>query len=131
MVSVAAAVAASWWVAALLALDFLIRGFMNPRISLLAIASRRIVVPLTRLPSKPMYFPPKRFAARVGLVFTITATILFALGAVGAARIVLATLVVFASLECFLDICVGCIVYNTFAFLKYRVKGVHDGRSIH
>lgn len=115
---------------AALALDFLIRGFLNPRLSPLAAISRRIVVPLSTLESRPMYFPPKRFAARVGLIFSLAATVLFATGATMAGSIVLLVLSVFAGLECFLNLCVGCLVYNAFTSFRHRMKGPRYGRSI-
>jgi hypothetical protein len=56
--------------------------------------------------------PPKRFAQGVGAAFTITASVLFVLGATGAAQVVIALLVVAAFLESAFAICLGCIGFG-------------------
>lgn len=112
VVSAVAIATAQWWITALLAVDFFVRGVLNPRVSVLSMLSGRVLAPLLPFPRKKIFFPPKRFAARVGLVFATTATVLFALGVPAVAIGVLVTLIVFAALECFLNICMGCIVYD-------------------
>jgi hypothetical protein len=56
--------------------------------------------------------PPKRFAQAVGAAFTITASVLFVLGATSAAQVVIAMLVVAAFLESAFAICLGCIGFG-------------------
>jgi len=63
-----------------------------------------------KLPIKPVYLPPKRFAARIGLLFSITIFILKLLAI--DTIIVSAVLTFFAALESFFSICAGCYVYS-------------------
>jgi hypothetical protein len=122
VVTLAGLVSGAWWVMALLAIDFAVRGVFNPRWSPLSLASA-VLVPWLPLERKPIYFPPKQFAARVGLVFSASAAVLLWMEFVWAAGIVMATLMVFAGLECFLNICMGCIVYNALVGLRRRLGG--------
>jgi hypothetical protein len=55
--------------------------------------------------------PPKRFAQGVGAVFSLTASLLVLTGIPGAALVVLAMLLVAASLEAFVGVCLGCKVF--------------------
>ncbi len=53
--------------------------------------------------------PPKRFAQAIGAAFTVTAVILtFAYDRFDVAQVVLGALVVAASLEAFVGLCLGC-----------------------
>lgn len=105
---------ATWWVMAALALDFAVRGFLNPRWSVISLVSGRVVTRVLPFTRKQIFFPPKQFAARVGLLVSAASAFLFAAGLPAAGLIVAAMLVVFAALECFLNICMGCIIYNAF-----------------
>jgi len=111
-----------WSLMALLAADFVVRGFFNPRFSPLSMLSSMLVsvLPFTH---KSIYFPPKQFAARVGLMFSTAAAVLLYGGAPTAAAVVMGTLIVFASLECFMNICMGCIVYNGLLTVRRRLSG--------
>jgi hypothetical protein len=97
----------------LLALDFIIRAFIKPKYSPLATLARGIVSGLN-LPKKMVDSAPKVFAARVGVAFSVSATILFLLGAVTAGAIVLGILILCAALEAFLGFCLGCWMYALF-----------------
>ncbi|MEI7888651.1 MAG: DUF4395 domain-containing protein, partial [Actinomycetes bacterium] len=55
--------------------------------------------------------PPKRFAQAIGVAFTVTASALWLAGAPGAARLVLACLVLAAGLEAAFGFCLGCKVF--------------------
>lgn len=99
----------------LLAADFAVRGFLNPRRSLLSSVSIRFVADVLWFPHRLIYFPPKRFAARVGLVFSGAAAILFLAGWRSAGVAVTGVLAVFAALEWSIAVCMGCIVYNSIA----------------
>lgn len=94
-----------------LAADFGIRGFARPRHSPLATLGR-IIVNALGLPPKPVNAGPKRFAARVGLIMSAAAAVLFAVGAVDAARVVAGVLVACAALEAVFAFCVGCKLYG-------------------
>lgn len=94
----------------ILVIDFGLRGFDLGKYSVLAIMSEKVVKGLN-LPIKLIYLPPKRFAARIGLVLSISILIshfIFAPLAFSLSII----LTVFAALESFLGFCAGCQVYN-------------------
>jgi hypothetical protein len=95
----------------LLAIDFVIRAFIKPKYSPLATLGRGISSGL-KLPKKMVDSAPKVFAARIGVLFTVTSTILYALGLTLAGTVVLAILIVCAFLESALGFCVGCQVYS-------------------
>ncbi len=97
----------------LLALDFIIRAFIKPKYSPLATLARGIVSGLN-LPKKMVDSAPKVFAARVGVAFSVIATILFAFKSTTVGAIVLGVLILCAALEAFLGFCLGCWMYSLF-----------------
>jgi hypothetical protein len=106
--------AGSDWAAGLtglLGLDFLVRAFLSPRFSPLATVAKALVNALG-LPKKPVDAAPKVFAARIGVLFTVTATVLFLLGLATAGVVVLSILAVFALLESAFSFCAGCWVHS-------------------
>lgn len=57
--------------------------------------------------------PPKRFAQAIGALFTVTAAVLtFGFDRFDLAQLVLAVLLVPASLEAFVGFCVGCQMFR-------------------
>lgn len=108
----------------LLAVDFSIRAFLKPRFSPLGTLARGLVSALG-LPKKMVDSAPKIFAARIGVVFTVTATILYAAGLLTAGTVVLGILVVCAFLESVFGFCLGCQIYS---LLPQRVGNLlaHD-----
>lgn len=121
VITATAAVTGLWSIMALLAADFVVRGFFNPRLSPLSMLSSTLVsvLPFTH---KSIYFPPKQFAARVGMVFAAVSALLLYGELAGTALLVMGTLIVFASLECFFNICMGCIVYNGLLSMRRRLS---------
>jgi hypothetical protein len=103
----------SWgflWVTAGLAYGFLARVLTGPKLSLFGqLATRVIAVRLG--PARLVAGPPKRFAQAVGAVFTVTATIFVGLGLHTAALVMLALVVVAATLESVFGYCVGCKLF--------------------
>jgi hypothetical protein len=95
---------------AVLPVDFAIRGFGNRRYSPLRWLARRIVHTFGLEP-KPVYAPPKRFAAQIGAALTIVATALHLMGLHTAAIVVTAFLIVAASLEAVLGFCLACWIH--------------------
>ena len=93
----------------LLVIDFSLRSFDLGKFSPFAVISDWLVKTLN-LPVKSVYLPPKRFAARIGLLFSITILSLQLLGL--NSIIVSSVLAFFAALESFLSICAGCYVYS-------------------
>jgi hypothetical protein len=89
--------------------DFGLRSFNLGKFSPLALLSDWLIRSF-KLPVKPVYLPPKRFAARIGLVF---ATAILLLHVIKINTIIFSgTLAVFAALESLAGFCAGCYVYN-------------------
>lgn len=100
------------WLTAVIAYGFVARVLTGPKLSPLGQLVTRVVTP--RLPVPPKYVPgpPKRFAQGMGAVFSVTAAVLVVgVGARGAGYALLGLLVVAASLEAFLAICLGCHIF--------------------
>lgn len=97
---------------AVIAVGFLARVLTGPTLSPLGRLASRVIAP--RLgPERPTPGPPKRFAQAIGLVVsTLAATFALALGWVAAANALLAALVLFATLEAALGLCVGCRIFG-------------------
>ena len=91
-----------------LATDFAVRGFGSPRYSVLATLGRAVA----RLSLKPVDAAPKRFAARIGVGFALSAAILHLASLPVAALSVTGVLAVCATLEAALGLCVGCRIYS-------------------
>ncbi|BCW84789.1 DUF4395 domain-containing protein [Paenarthrobacter ureafaciens] len=104
------------WGLGALAVGFWLRVLFGPRVSPLALLSVKVLAPrLGR--TKLVPGPPKRFAQGIGAALTTAAVVLFFLGAQPAAWVLLALLIVAASLEAFAGFCLGCAI---FGFLQRR-----------
>src|SRR5690349_17094944 len=64
------------WVLPVLAFGFVARVLWGPRVSPLALAVTRVIVPALPIAGRPVPGPPKRFAQSIGAVLTLTAVIL-------------------------------------------------------
>jgi hypothetical protein len=94
--------------------DFGLRAFGAAAYSPLAFLAGKIATAL-RLPVKPVYMPPKRFAARIGFVFCVGITILHYIDMEISATLLGFVIGGFAALESLAGFCAGCYVYG---FLK-------------
>lgn len=65
------------------------------------------------LKGKPVYLPAKRFAARIGLLFSAL-ILAFHIACISIAIPLSIVLAFFAALESFIGFCAGCYVYNLF-----------------
>ena len=93
----------------LLVIDFALRSFNLGKYSPFAVISDWLITTF-KLPIKPVYLPPKRFAARIGLLFSIT---ILSLQIAGISTLIVSSILAFfAALESFLSICAGCYVYS-------------------
>ena len=109
LMSVAAIAFDQRWLLVVIAYGFVARVLTGPSLSPLGQLVTRVLTPLLPVEPRPVPGPPKRFAQGIGAAFSVTAVILaFGFGLVGAAYVVLGLLVVAASLEAFLGICLGC-----------------------
>jgi hypothetical protein len=99
------------WGLAVIAGGFWLRVLFGPRISPFGVLSVKVLTPL--LGKKRLVpGPPKRFAQGIGAAMSTAAVVLFAAGLAPAAWIVLAALIVAASLEAFAGFCLGCAVFG-------------------
>jgi hypothetical protein len=62
--------------------------------------------------SKPVDQAPKRFAAKIGFIFYLAILSLAVFSQINIALILAIIVAIFAFLESFAGICVGCYVYN-------------------
>jgi len=100
------------WLTLLIAYGFIARVIAGPRLSPLGLLVTKVITPALPFDERLVAGPPKRFAQAVGVVFSVAAAILaVGLGYTTAAYIVLAVLIVFATLESVFGICVGCRVF--------------------
>jgi hypothetical protein len=110
-VSVAAIALRAPWLFGVLAVDFVLRTARGARWSPLArLAS--LIRPRVKAAPRPTAGPPKRFAALMGTVFTLAIAVFAYTGLPTVAWTLAAVMVVFAALEAFLGICVGCLVFG-------------------
>ena len=101
------------WLAVVLAYGFVARVATGPTLSPMGLLATRVLAPRSGIAPRPVPGPPKRFAQAVGLVFSVTAVVLFfGMDSPVAAKGVLAVLTVFAALESFAGFCFGCFVFN-------------------
>ncbi len=90
------------------AFGFVARVASGPRFSPLGLLVTRLLRPRLDVRPRMVPGPPKRFAQGIGAAFSLTASVLVALGLTTAAVVVLGLLLVAASLEAFVGLCLGC-----------------------
>jgi hypothetical protein len=95
----------------LLAVDFTIRAFFTPKYSVLALASKNWIAPVFRFRKNMVALRPKKFAAKIGLVLSLTALTLQFFNLPLPAQAVLLILALFSSLEAFARFCAGCKIF--------------------
>jgi hypothetical protein len=114
VVAVTAAVALALhaeWLLIPLAYGFWARVLTGPTLSPLGRLASRVVAP--RLgPPKTVSGPPKRFAQAIGATLTTAGAIAWALGATTPADVLLAMLLVAATLESVFALCLGCQIFG-------------------
>jgi hypothetical protein len=94
-----------------LAAGFVLRVLAGPRVSPLALLVTRVVVPRLSVPAKPVPGPPKRFAQGIGATLSVAALMAWLAGATGLATVLVAMILVAATLEAVFAICLGCKVF--------------------
>jgi hypothetical protein len=114
-------------IAAALALDFFIRAFTTWPISYLS-ALAKLITRILKLPSKPINAGPKIFAARLGFVLATTISILGFMHLTIPAVALAGVLALFAALESFFSICVGCHIYSL--LMKLRSGNKTSGGNV-
>jgi hypothetical protein len=97
------------WVTAVIAYGFLARVLSGPTLSPLGQLVTRMITPRLRVTARPVPGPPKRFAQGIGVVFSVSAAVLaLGFGLTSAAYVLLALLIVAATLESVFGLCLGC-----------------------
>jgi hypothetical protein len=111
LMAVALLVTRQWWILVPLTVGFVARVCSGPRWSPLGLLVTRVIRPRLAVEPRLVAGPPKRFAQAIGAVFSLTASVLVLTGVPGGALVVLAMLLVAASLEAFVGLCLGCKVF--------------------
>ena len=105
------ALATGWhWLLVPLAYGFWARVLTGPRLSPLAQLATKVVAPRLGRP-KEVAGPPKRFAQGMGAAITTLGVVALALGWSTVTAVLLAMLIVAATLEAALGLCIGCKVF--------------------
>ena len=101
------------WLTIVLAYGFVARLCTGPTLSPLGQIVTRVVRPRVPTAPRPVPGPPKRFAQGIGALFTVTVAVLtFGFDRFDIAQIVLAVLLVPATLEAVVGFCVGCRIFR-------------------
>jgi hypothetical protein len=98
------------WPLALLLYDFLVRSLGYKKASPLFHLAKFIANALN-LKKEEIDAGPKEFALKMGFVFVLISFMMFILGEVLAAVLVIGTLVICAFLETAFNYCIGCQIY--------------------
>jgi hypothetical protein len=106
-----------------LMLDFFIRGFNYSKYSLVNHLAKPIADNLS-VPGILIDKAPKLFAARLGGVFALFISFFYFIQFEIISSILALVVAIFAALECFFNICVGCYIYSWFIlpFMKKQSK---------
>ena len=101
------------WLMIPLAYGFIARVLTGPKLSPLGLFVTKWLIPNVVKKDRPVAGPPKRFAQGMGVGFTVIAAALaLGFGQFGASFIVLGMLAAAASLEAFLNYCLGCKIFG-------------------
>jgi hypothetical protein len=101
------------WVCYLLLVDFFIKGAFHPKFSPVSRLNGWILRIFEEKP-RLIFAPPKLFANKVGLAFSIIISIYYASGHSLRAGVFAIILALFAFLEFAFEFCMGCWVYNLY-----------------
>lgn len=116
LMSVAALVFQLEWLVVIIALGFIARVSTGPTLSVLGQLVTRVITPRLPVVAKPVAGPPKRFAQGIGVVFSVTSTLLLLVfNADLAGWLVLGALAVAATLESAFAFCLGCKMFALLA----------------
>lgn len=111
LMALTAAVFDAKWIVAILAYGFVARVLTGPNLSPLGLLVTKQITPRLPFAEKLVAGPPKRFAQGMGVAFSGTALGLTLTGHWFAAQVVLGLLILAASLEAFVGLCLGCKMF--------------------
>jgi len=109
------------WIIYVLLIDFALKVFFGPKASPFTQFNIRLLKWL-KIKPKHIFAPPKKFALKVGLIFSAAVLVLYLLDLTMAANIVAGVLTLFAALELFFEFCMGCWVYYLFNTVKNETE---------
>ena len=101
-----------WWVLVPLVYGFVARVLAGPRFSPLGLLATKVITPRIHREHRLVPGPPKRFAQGMGLTFSAGALVAELAGSTPIAVVLIAGLVVAASLEAFAGYCLGCVIFS-------------------
>jgi hypothetical protein len=93
-----------------LVVDFILRNILEGRLNPVTHFNNYLIT-IIHIPNHPINAGPKIFAARVGLLLSVLATLFLFSGNLMAAFIVIGILAVFSFLESVFNFCVACKLY--------------------
>jgi hypothetical protein len=99
------------WVLVPLAYGFVARVLCGPTFSPLGRVVTGVVVPRLHVSPKFVAGPPKRFAQGIGATLSVSALVVWLAGSTTAALVLVAMIIVAASLEAFAAYCLGCKIF--------------------
>jgi hypothetical protein len=100
------------WLLILLAYGFVARVLTGPTLSPLGQLATRVLTPNLPFEAKLVPGPPKRFAQGIGATLSVGALVLeLGFGLTGAASVLVAMIVVAATLESVFGFCLGCQLF--------------------
>lgn len=99
------------WIVFVLLVNFFVKGFFGPWYSPISQINKAILKAL-KVEPEMIFAPPKIFAAKIGFVFSLVASILYLLNYQVAAVVVISTLSLFAFLEFAFAFCMGCVAHD-------------------
>ncbi len=101
------------WLLWPLAFGFLARVLTGPTLSPLGQFVTRVVTPALGLEERLTAGPPKRFAQGIGATLSLSALIAWVgFGSTGIAHVLVGMILVAASLEAFVGLCLGCKIFG-------------------
>jgi hypothetical protein len=113
LLTIATLVSQQPWLLLVLAYGFLARVLSGPTLSPLGQVVTRVVVPRLHVAERPVPGPPKRFAQGIGATLSVAACVLhFGFGLTGAAFVLVALILVAATLESVFGVCLGCWIFG-------------------
>jgi len=96
-----------------IAYGFLARVLAGPKISPLGLLVTRIIEPALPIQPRLTPGPPKRFAQGIGATLSLAAVVSYlVLGVTPLAYVLVAAILVAASLEAFVGFCLGCTIFG-------------------
>jgi hypothetical protein len=100
-----------WWQLIPLAYGFVARVLSGPTLSPLGQLVTRVITPRLGVAEKLVPGPPKRFAQSIGATLSVSALVAWAVDVRWLAIVLVALIVVAATLESVFAICLGCIIF--------------------